>query len=224
MNVFVLCTGRCGSNTFARACSHITNYSSAHESQRGRLDREYPENHIEVDNSLSRLLGELDDRYGDDAFYVHLRRDREDTARSFERGWEKSPKTVVEAHATLVGGLVSKKPVLDICRHYCKSVNLNIELFLKDKTNSMEVRLESAKKDFREFWNQVDAEGNLNDSLSEWDRNYNASDSTDRPTTEPEVETNPFVRTVYEVGRIPIRVARKTGRVLRKLPRFLKRA
>lgn len=29
MNVFVLCTGRCGSMTFARACGHIRNFSAA---------------------------------------------------------------------------------------------------------------------------------------------------------------------------------------------------
>ena len=35
MNVFILNTGRCGSRTFARACAHITNYTSAHESRSG---------------------------------------------------------------------------------------------------------------------------------------------------------------------------------------------
>lgn len=35
MNVFVLCTGRCGSVTFVEACKHVTNYTSAHESRAG---------------------------------------------------------------------------------------------------------------------------------------------------------------------------------------------
>ena len=85
MNVFVLSTGRCGSTTFIKACSHITNYSSAHESLSTRTGKQrlnYPENHIEADNRLSWLLGRLDNTYGDDAFYVHLNRNIEDTIAS----------------------------------------------------------------------------------------------------------------------------------------------
>ena len=33
MNVFILCTGRCGSLTFTRACGHMTNFTTAHESR-----------------------------------------------------------------------------------------------------------------------------------------------------------------------------------------------
>jgi hypothetical protein len=40
MNVFVLCTGRCGSTTFARACRHMTNYGVGHESRIGKLGEE----------------------------------------------------------------------------------------------------------------------------------------------------------------------------------------
>ncbi len=56
MDVFVLCTGRCGSTTFIKACAHITNYTAAHESRTGLLgsDRlDYPGKHIEADNRLS---------------------------------------------------------------------------------------------------------------------------------------------------------------------------
>ena len=66
MNIFVLCTGRCGSMTFTKACGHIDNFSSAHESRCGRLGNErlaYPENHIEVDNRLS--WDDFNGRYGD---------------------------------------------------------------------------------------------------------------------------------------------------------------
>ena len=88
MNVFILNSGRCGSTTFIKACQHITNYSSAHESlstETGPLRFNYPPNHIEADNRLSWLLGRLDKVYGDRAFYVHLKRNPEDTIRSFSR-------------------------------------------------------------------------------------------------------------------------------------------
>lgn len=77
MNVFVLCTGRCGSMTFAEACSHAVNYTTGHESGRHRrYDLKYPADHIEVDNrfpqfwetigargNLRRSLAELEKRY-----------------------------------------------------------------------------------------------------------------------------------------------------------------
>lgn len=78
MNVFILNAGRSGSKTFARACDHITNFTSAHESRSGLLGEghfAYPDNHIESDNRLAWLLGRLDRKYGDRAFYVHLTRD-----------------------------------------------------------------------------------------------------------------------------------------------------
>ena len=74
-NVFVLCTGRCGSTTFVQACQHIENYTASHESKISLLGDqrlEYSQNHIEVDNRLSWFLGSLDKKYGDNAFYVHL--------------------------------------------------------------------------------------------------------------------------------------------------------
>ncbi|MCS3662077.1 hypothetical protein [Salinibacter ruber] len=90
MNVFVLCTGRCGSTTFARACEHIENYSAAHESRAGKIKGRvnYPARHIEVDNRLSWFLGRLDEVYGDDLFYVHLRRNPRATAESFADRYE----------------------------------------------------------------------------------------------------------------------------------------
>ena len=63
MNVFILSTGRSGSQTFARACAHVSNYTSAHESRSGLLGDahfDYPDNHIESDNRLSWMLGRLD--------------------------------------------------------------------------------------------------------------------------------------------------------------------
>jgi len=45
----------------------------------------YPKNHIEADNRLSWMLGRLDRQYGNQSFYVHLKRNESDTARSFTK-------------------------------------------------------------------------------------------------------------------------------------------
>jgi hypothetical protein len=88
MNVFVLCTGRCGSVTFSKACGHITNFTSGHESRRkvwGAARFAYSDNHIETDNRLAWLLGRLDAAHGRDARYVWLTRNEDDVVESFVR-------------------------------------------------------------------------------------------------------------------------------------------
>jgi len=213
MNVFVLCTGRCGSNTFARACEHVTNFSVAHESRNviseDRLG--YPNDHIEVDNRLSWFLGRLDRRYGDDAFYVHLKRNREKTAESFTRRYGQG---IIKAYRKNIVREHSMASPIDMCRHYCDTVNTNIELFLNDKSRSMEFRLESADEDFREFWDRIGAEGSLSSSLQEWNRKYNASDPEEAPEEDSEEDSL----------ALPIRAAKKAVRVVRKFPHFVRAA
>lgn len=209
MNVFVLSTGRCGSTTFARACGHIENYSAAHESRisrvHGRVD--YPDDHIEVDNHLAWFLGRLDDRYGDDAFYVHLKRDLEETARSrMRREARKVDPGLMWAYGQRLIWENGDAELIDICRHYCRTVNANIRLFLKDKRNTMTVHLESAKDDFRTFWRCIEATGALEEALQEWDRRHNQSEGVDLQQS------------------LPVRAVRKVGRLAYKLPQFIRDA
>ncbi len=174
MNVFVLCTGRCGSVTFVKACEHITNFTAGHESRirkvgPGRL--EYPFGHIEADNRLAWFLGRLDEAYGDAGFYVHLMRDEEETARSFAK----------RGNLRLMAGyrsgiyLEPEAEALDVARDLVKTVNANIRLFLKDKTRKMDFRLETAAKDFREFWERIGALGDWEKAVAEWEVHYNQS-------------------------------------------------
>jgi len=176
MNVFVLNTGRCGSTTFTKACRHITNYSSAHESlltQVGTKRLDYPDNHIEADNRLAWFLGRLDQQYGDDAFYVHLKREPTDVIASFTKRIDFG---ILKAYEQ--GILMHDKHLMsaeDIACDYIETVNANIVLFLKDKTKKMEFRIETAGQDFTKFWNAIGAQGDLESALKEWDVNYNAS-------------------------------------------------
>ena len=149
MNVFVLCTGRCGSTTFYKACKHIKNYRSGHETRTGllRFNRlDYSVNHIEVDNRLSWFLGKLDILYGDTAFYVHLRRNTIDTANSFVNRYTLG---IIRAYRErILLGIDKKATPYNVALDYCETVNYNIKLFLKDKTNKMDFSLENYKVDF----------------------------------------------------------------------------
>ena len=176
MNIFILNTGRCGSSTFIKACQHITNYSSAHESllqQTGNQRLAYPENHIEADNRLSWFLGRLDETYGDDAFYVHLKRNTIDTVNSFSRRIDFGIMQAYERGILLHDG--HQVAASEIAADYIDTVEKNIDLFLKDKSRQMTFHIESSKPDFTKFWGQIGAQGALDMALKEWDIPYNAS-------------------------------------------------
>jgi hypothetical protein len=176
MNVFILNSGRCGSTTFIRACSHITNFTARHESRCGLIGAErlnYPANHIEADNRLSWFLGRLDQKYGDDAFYVHLSREREATAASFARRRDFG---IMQAYREgILLALEGAPAAHDIALDYLDTVEANIAYFLKDKSNKMAFRLEEAQTDFSDFWSRIGAEGNLPAALAEWQTRHNAS-------------------------------------------------
>lgn len=178
MNVFILNTGRCGSTTFIKACQHITNYTSAHESLSSKTGAQrfnYSYNHIEADNRLSWLLGRLDEKFPEDVFYVHLSRNKDDVTASFSK---RIGFGILKAYEQ--GVLMHEQhllPAHDIAEDYIETVESNIKLFLKGKTNKIEISLETIKTDFTKFWDKIGAEGNLEKALKEWDMNYNASDA-----------------------------------------------
>ena len=176
MNVFVLCTGRCGSVTFAKACSHITNYSSGHETrvrQPGAQRVAYSANHIEVDNRLAWFLGRLEERYGGDAYYIHLTRDAEATALSFKRRWHLRG-SIMRAYAEQIR-MTSPSDPLAMCRDYVDAVNSNIRAFLKGKPHVMHFAMENAAAQFPEFWDWIQANGDLTAAMAEWDIAHNCS-------------------------------------------------
>jgi hypothetical protein len=182
-NVFVLCTGRCGSTTFIQACTHITNFSAGHETRTRLLfdDRiNYPPNHIEADNRLSWMLGRMHQRWGREAYYVHLVRDREEVAKSFERRLSMAG-SIISAHNLAVLMKPSREP-LEVCLDYVDTITENIRHFLSDKPNVMTVRLETAQADFEKFWHWIGATGDLPGALSEWQTRHNAFHANSVPS------------------------------------------
>jgi len=176
MNIFILNTGRCGSTTFIKACQHITNYTSLHESRSTLIGADrlaYADNHIEADNRLSWLLGRLDRKFGDNAFYVHLKRNAEQTADSFTR---RSDFGIMKAYREgILMQAQQTETAFELARDYIDTVESNIALFLKDKTHTLQFNLENARQDFTTFWHHINAQGDLDAALLEWQINYNAS-------------------------------------------------
>lgn len=175
MNIFILNAGRCGSSTFVQACKHISNFSSAHESRStltGEQRLKYPDNHIEADNRLCWLLGRLDHEYGNDAYYVHLTRNRQQSVESFVKRKDYGI-MLAYREGILMGG--EQQSATEIANDYLETVDRNISLFLKDKDNTMPFSLESAARDFIDFWHWIGARGEQDRALAEWLVHYNAS-------------------------------------------------
>lgn len=180
-NIFVLCTGRCGSTTLARACAHFDNYTCDHEGRShltGPARFAFPERHIEIDNRLSWLLGRLDRHWGDNAAYVHLARDPEATAQSFAK---RAGQGILKAYRTDILMKAPQRsadtPLIDFCRDYVDTVTENIRLFLSGKTHVMEVTLEGMAADFDRFTGWIGATGDLDAARAELTERHNASRS-----------------------------------------------
>lgn len=180
MRVFILTTGRSGSVTIVRACNHIENYTSGHESFAnafGNSRLKYDDNHIEADNRLSWHLGQLNKLYGDTAFYVHLKRDRDKVANSyFNRFYYGSiMDAFCEGIRMTAPEYLNKNERLQACYDYVDTVNANIEFFMSNKTKTMTINLENISEDFKYFWEQIGAKGDLANALSEFQVPYNPS-------------------------------------------------
>jgi hypothetical protein len=163
--------------TFAKACSHINNYTSAHESGR-YVDWSYPDNHIEVDNRLSWFLGPLDDEYPDGVRYLHLQRRREDVVESFVRSGAFDG-SILRAYAF---GILQRRFEGDWLRkaagHYVDTVDANIRRFLwarlqKVLDSGKPLLIERADSWFPWFWNEIGAVGDLEAAIGEFGTRYN---------------------------------------------------
>lgn len=179
MNVFVLCTGRSGSTGFIKACKHISNYTTGHESRTHCLGKErfaFPDNHIEADNRLSWQLGQLDKEFGNKAFYVHLKRDSKKAAESYMQRFL-LPKSMIYAYANGIKKLppetLNKDERHAICLDYIETVNFNINKFLNDKPHQITIELDEVKHGFRAFWKAIHAQGSLEQALKEFDLKHN---------------------------------------------------
>lgn len=167
-NIFVLCTGRCGSQTFSRACEHFTNYTAGHETRSNVLGPNrlaYPDSHVEVDNRLSWMLGRLEQKFGDNAFYVHLTRDASKVAASYDKRWNLRHGIVESYNRAIMMQPVNND---DAAADMVETVAANIKAFLANKSNVIEIDIDEPEEDFRNFVNAIEAEGDIEAAIAEF--------------------------------------------------------
>ena len=167
--------------SFANACSHLENYTSAHESlvdQIGVARFAYPENHIEADNRLTWHLGQLAQKYdSQDVFYVHLRRDPEKIAQSYLKRWAEISfrAGIMPAFANGIVMRGSEWPTeekINVCRFYVETVIANNLEFLETRPH-MDVSLEDNGVSFANFLDRIGAVGDLDLMKQEWSKPHN---------------------------------------------------
>lgn len=176
--VFVLCTGRCGSTTFAHACRHAGNYSVGHEAltqHLGDTRLAYPEGHIEVDNRLAWMLGRLAAKYGTAPLYVHLTRDTAVVAASYAA---RGTMSLLPAYRS---GILMHAKVgapraddLAMATDLVATITANILQFLKAMPHVEHVAVETVDRDFPRFWDRIGAAGDLSRAMAEWQMAHNA--------------------------------------------------
>lgn len=188
MNVFCVGTGRCGTKTFSVACSHLHNFTSGHESNARRIGADrlrYPPNHVEADARLTWFLGGLLRCYPD-AFFVWLRRDREQVVQSYVRR-----EIQARAHGELgilhsfglgLPGMVGmpvigwgEAELVEAARAYCQTVEDTISLAFRviPEAQRMHLELRTIRNDFWRFMAAIGAEGDRDRAVAEWDHKHN---------------------------------------------------
>jgi hypothetical protein len=179
VNVFVLGTGRTGTMTLTRACSHFSNYTAGHESRAhlvgdARLD--YPAGHLEADNRLSWFLGSLGRRFDRRAtLYVHLLRNEDDVVASYRRrATNRNGIIPAFGHGIVMPRRADEPHDLDeVCRMFVRTVNDNVRDFLRHRP-SMELHLETLSDSFGELVDRIGAEGDLRQAYLELQTRHNA--------------------------------------------------
>ena len=181
MKVIVLCSGRTGSTTLYRACQFIDDFTVGHESRVEHLGAkrfDFPDQHIEIDNRLIWQLGSLEQHIGDQALYVHLKRERLAVKQSFiNRLYQ--PKSIFYSYCESIKKSTPENLSSDEKEHladdFLDSIDANIRYFLKDKTHQMEFHVENYQQDFAQFWEFINAKGDYEKALAEWSKKHNSS-------------------------------------------------
>ena len=170
MRVFVTGTGRCGTTTFSKACSHITNFTSGHETHwnpgfDNSKVHEFPDNHIEVDPHLFWHLGSLMWKYPD-AYWVHLVRARESCIDSLMK--------TSGIHTWMKLAYVGNTDLRQACGDYYDSTNKMIGDLFETVDFRRTMHLENLVEEWDDFWEWIGAEGDYGPAVAELSIKHNA--------------------------------------------------
>jgi len=169
MNIFVVGTGRCSTVTFNKACSHIINYTSSHETNTSGLlgnNFIYPDNHIEIDPRMSYFLPLLKNKYPN-SFWVHLQRERNSCITSLSRR-----RSLIKYGCFHLGTNTDNLKLLS--EIYYDNTNELIKKLLADE-NHIHLWTHELEDSFDIFYNKINAKGDILECKKELKIKYNKS-------------------------------------------------
>lgn len=176
MKVLVLTTGRTGSMSLYRACQHIKNYTTGHDSKAGLLAAErtmVADQHIEIDTRFAWMLGRLALLDKGDVHYVHLTRATEDIAQSYNLRWA-NRKGIMRGYCE---GILERDKApgdLAIARDLVETTEDNIKAFLVGRPHST-LRLETIGNDLAALFDKIRADVQAEDAMAEFRKRHNHS-------------------------------------------------
>lgn len=180
-NVFILCTGRSGSVSVAKACQHITNFTSGHETKAKLLGEDrfaFPNNHIEVDNRLIWDLGRLEKHYGDNAYFIYLKRESKKISKSFiKRTYY--PNSIFKAYCDGVKKTPTEKTnakeLKELSEDFVDNMTHSIEAFIKRQPRKLTIDIDHISTDFKRLWDFIGAEGDYQAAINTFNKKHNHS-------------------------------------------------
>ena len=179
MKVAVLTAGRSGSSSLYHACKSVRNYTAGHDSGEGLLAAKrciLRDGHIEIDTRFAWFLGRLGEQDTGDCFFVHLVRDSNAVAQSYDRRWI-NPKSIMRGYAE---GILQRYKVASdqsIALDLVETVDANIRVFLKDRRHCV-IRMEHWQDDLPAFFNAIGANVDMDAAFAAFARRHNASGKT----------------------------------------------
>ena len=166
MRVFVTGTGRCGTQTFSKACKHISNFTSGHETRTKVAVLNYPDDHIEVDPHLLWRMRDVIKKYPD-AKWVFVHRDAAKTMASMAR----RPSMSIWGHFAFMNRGISP----EAAARSIYSSTMDIMSYYRDELKPLEVYTPVTDSKWAEFVAYIGAVGNMGAAKAELKRKHNAS-------------------------------------------------
>ena len=174
----------------------------------------FADHHIEVDNRLAWFLGRLEEKYGDEGFYVHLIRDEQTVAASYDQRWHHQGSLVQSFDQ---GILRNKWPHDNAAQELVRTINENIRGFLRDKSHWITIDINQIEQQFPEFARRIHAKGEIADALAEFSQRHNSSSQDGAPKSKfslPIVRLTIANRKLREKNRVLMRFAVPGGILL----------
>lgn len=181
MKIIVLTAGRSGSYTLYKALKHVRNFTVGHDSGEGKIAAErcvVPANHIEIDTRMHWFLGRLGQLETPDTQYVHLTRNQQAVAKSYNSRWYNA-KGIMQGYCQSILQLDKTADNFEIALDMVQTVDANIEQFLHGRSFHR-ISLESFDVDVPVFLEKIGADVDIDKVLGEFSMKNNATKKPSR--------------------------------------------